>query len=210
MADASDIRFTKFLILSNGAVPLALLAWDGFNGNIGANPMEFIIRSTGIMTLLFLAVTLAVTPLRKTLDKPWLGKLRRMVGLYAFFYGCLHLIAYSGFDKSFKLGDIWIDTLRRPFIFLGMLGYLVMVPLAVTSTNGMIKRLGGKRWNQLHKLTYVAAAAGALHYYLLVKSDRTYPLAFIVVIGALLSYRIITAPAVSGPLGLTAPRKTGK
>jgi sulfoxide reductase heme-binding subunit YedZ len=114
-----------------------------------------------------------------------------MLGLYAFFYGCLHLLCYVWFDKAFKPGAIAQDTLKRPFIFLGMLAFLVMAPLAVTSTNKMVNRLGGQRWNKLHKLAYLAAIAGVLHYYLLVKADTRIPLAFGIVLAGLLGYRVI-------------------
>jgi sulfoxide reductase heme-binding subunit YedZ len=144
------------------------------------------------LTLVFLILSLAVTPLRKILGLPWLVQIRRTLGLYAFFYGCLHLLCYVWFDKAFKLSAITQDTFKRPFIFLGMFGFLLMVPLAVTSTNKMVKRLGGQRWNRLHKLAYVAAIAGVLHYYLLVKADTRIPVAFGIVLALLLAYRLIS------------------
>jgi sulfoxide reductase heme-binding subunit YedZ len=116
---------------------------------------------------------------------------RRLLGLYAFFYGCLHLLAYTWFDKGFAFRAIVEDTLKRPFIFLGMLAFLIMVPLAVTSTSKMIKRIGGRRWNLLHRTVYLAAIAGVLHYYLLVKADTRIPLAFAAVLALLLAYRML-------------------
>jgi sulfoxide reductase heme-binding subunit YedZ len=122
---------------------------------------------------------------------PWLIQLRRMLGLFAFFYGCLHLLAYTWFDKAFKFGAIVEDTLKRPFIFLGMLAFLLLFPLAITSTNKMVKRLGGKRWNRLHRLAYVAGISGVLHYYLLVKADTLIPVGFGIAIAILLGYRLL-------------------
>jgi sulfoxide reductase heme-binding subunit YedZ len=186
-----DIKFAKLVTFINCSVPLTLLAWDAYHHRLGANPLEFATHTTGTLTLVFLTLSLAVTPLRKILGLPWLVQLRRMLGLYAFFYGCLHLLCYVWFDKAFKPGAIAQDTLKRPFIFLGMLAFLVMAPLAVTSTNKMVKRLGGQRWNKLHKLAYLAAIAGVLHYYLLVKADTRIPLAFGIVLAGLLGYRVI-------------------
>jgi sulfoxide reductase heme-binding subunit YedZ len=187
----ADIKFAKLVTFINCAVPLTLLAWDAYHHRLGANPLEFVTHTTGTLTLVFLTLSLAVTPLRKILGLPWLVQLRRMLGLYAFFYGCLHLLCYVWFDKAFKPGAIAQDTLKRPFIFLGMFAFLVMVPLAVTSTNKMVKRLGGQRWNRLHKLAYLAAIAGVLHYYLLVKADTRIPIAFGIVLAGLLGYRVI-------------------
>jgi methionine sulfoxide reductase heme-binding subunit len=185
-----EIRFYKLLTFVNALVPLLLLGWDWRRGGLGANPLDFLTRATGTLTLLFLVLTLAVTPLRKLTGAQWLVRLRRMVGLYAFFYGSLHLLAYVWFDKSFAARAILDDVARRPFIAVGTLGVLLMVPLAVTSTDRMIKRLGGRRWQKLHRLTYAAAAAGALHYYLLVKSEATKPLVFAALVASLLGWRV--------------------
>jgi methionine sulfoxide reductase heme-binding subunit len=188
-----DIKFYKLLVFTNALVPLALLGWDWRRGQLGANPLDFLTRTTGTLTLVFLLLTLAVTPLRKWTGAQWLVRLRRMIGLYAFFYGSLHLLTYVWFDKAFGASLIVEDVWRRPFIAVGMLGVLLMVPLAVTSTDKMIKRLGGRRWQKLHKLTYVSAVAGVLHYYLLVKSDTTKPLVFAGLLAVLLGYRIYVA-----------------
>jgi DMSO/TMAO reductase YedYZ heme-binding membrane subunit len=185
-----DIKFLKFLVLVNCATPVALLGWDAYHHRLGANPPEFVLHTTGMLALIFLTLSLAVTPLRKALRLPWMIHFRRLLGLCAFFHGVLHLLAYTWFDKAFNVAAITEDTLRRPFIFLGMLAFLLMVPLAATSTNGMIKRMGGRRWNRLHKAAYVAAAAGVLHYYLLVKADIRKPLAFGVTLALLLAFRI--------------------
>lgn len=186
-----DIKFAKTAVFVNSAVPVSLLAWDAYHHRLGTNPQEFVLHTTGTLTLTFLLLTLAVTPLRKILGLPWMVQFRRMMGLYAFFYGCLHLLSYTWFDKGFAFRAIAEDTLKRPFIFLGMFAFLAMVPLAVTSTSKMVKRLGGRRWNRLHKLVFVAAIAGVLHYYLLVKADVRIPLAFGAVLAILLIYRVI-------------------
>jgi methionine sulfoxide reductase heme-binding subunit len=184
-----EIKFYKLAVFVNALVPLALVAWDWRRGQLGANPLDFMTRTTGTLTLVFLVLTLAVTPLRKWTGAQWLVRLRRMVGLYAFFYGSLHLLCYVWFDKWFDLGAMAQDVARRQFILVGVLAFTSMVPLAVTSTDKMIKRLGGRRWQKLHRLTYVAAAAGVFHYYLLVKSDVRKPLAFAAVVALLLGYR---------------------
>lgn len=186
-----EIKFAKLVVFINSAVPIALLAWDAYHHRLGANPQEFVLHTTGTLALVFLLLSLAVTPMRKALGLPWLAPLRRTVGLFAFFYACLHLLAYTWFDKAFNFGAITEDVLKRPYIFLGMFALLLLVPLAVTSTNKMVKRLGGKRWNRLHKAAYVAAIAGVLHYYLLVKADISIPLAFGLVLAALLGYRVL-------------------
>jgi sulfoxide reductase heme-binding subunit YedZ len=185
-----DPKFTKFVIFVNCLVPLALLGWDAIHNNLGANPIEFATRTTGALALVFLVIALAVTPLRKALGLPWMIKFRRMMGLFGFFYVCLHLSTYIWFDKFFNVGAILADIVKRPFITLGMFSFLILVPLALTSTTGMIKRLGGKRWNRLHRLAYVAAAGGVIHYYMMVKADTREPIAFGVVLAVLLSYRV--------------------
>jgi len=194
-----DIKFYKLLLFVNALAPLALLGWDWRRGQLGANPLDFVTRTTGTLTLVFLVLTLAVTPLRRLTGANWLVRLRRMAGLYAFFYGALHLLAYVWFDKWFDAGAVAQDVARRRFILVGMLAFASMVPLAVTSTDRMIKRLGGKRWQKLHRLTYLAAAAGVVHYYLLVKSDTRKPLAFAAVVALLLGYRAYAAYAKGSP-----------
>ena len=198
-----DIKFYKLLVFVNALVPLGLLAWDWRGGRLGANPLDFLTRTTGTLTLVFLVLTLAVTPLRKLTGANWLVRLRRILGLYAFFYGALHLLCYVWFDKAFALGAIAEDVARRRFILVGVLALTSMVPLAVTSTDAMIKRLGGKRWQKLHRLAYLSAAAGVLHYYLLVKSDTRKPLAFAAAVALLLGYRAyVSYTKGSAPLSL--------
>lgn len=186
----NDVKFNKILIFINSLVPLVLLAWDASGGRLGANPIEFFLRTTGVLTLIFLLITLTVTPLRKMFGWNNLIKFRRMLGLYAFFYALLHLITYSVFDKNFNFAAIAGDVWQRPFIAVGMLAFLLLIPLAATSTNSMIKRLGGKNWARLHKLSYLIAILGVIHFWLIVKSDLTYPFFFAFILAILLSYRV--------------------
>jgi len=185
----NDVRFYKAVIAVNAIIPLALLLIDAYRGRLGANPIEFFLRTTGVLTLVFLLITLAVTPLRKISGWNSIIKCRRMLGLFAFFYGCLHLVTYSIFDKSLGLGAIVDDVAQRPFIAVGMAAFVMMIPLAVTSTNGMVKRLGGKNWARLHKLTYVAAILGVIHFWMIVKSDIFYPALFGLVLAGLFLIR---------------------
>ena len=205
-----DVRFSKFILFTNAMVPLALLSWDVYHKRVGANPGEFMTRTTGIMTLVFLMITLAVTPARKITGLNWLVKFRRMLGLFAFFYGFLHLLTYIWFDRYFNLRSIPGDVVTRPFIAFGMTAFFLMLPLAITSTNKMVKRLGGKRWSKLHELIYVAGIAGALHFWLFVKSDTRLPLTFGFILMLLLGHRLFVkfyAPNTSIPETTLIPRK---
>lgn len=194
-----DTRFTKVLIFLNALVPLALLLWDVYRKRVGANPVEFITRTTGMLTLIFLLISLAVTPVRKITGSNWVVKFRRMLGLYAFFYGTLHLITYVWFDRFFNLRSIAADVLQRPFIAIGMTAFFLMVPLAITSTNKMVKRLGGKRWAKLHRVVYLAGVAGVIHFWMLVKSDTRLPLTFGFILFLLLGYRLLIKFVPSQP-----------
>jgi sulfoxide reductase heme-binding subunit YedZ len=191
-------RFSKLVLSINALVPLALLLWDVYHKRVGANPPEFMTRTTGMLTLVFLTITLAVTPLRKITGLNWLVKFRRLLGLFAFFYGFLHLVTYVSFERYFNLRSVPGDVVSRPFIAFGMMAFFLMIPLAITSTNKMIKRIGGKRWNRLHQLVYAAGIAGALHYWLLVKSDTRLPLTFAFVILLLLAHRLFVKFYPSG------------
>ena len=193
----TDVRFAKLVVFVNALVPLALLLWDLYHKRVGPNPLEFATRTTGMLTLIFLSLTVAVTPLRKIFGVNSLVKLRRMLGLFAFFYGSLHLLTYVWFDRLFNLISVGQDVVRRPFILAGMTAFLLMVPLAITSTNKMVKRLGGKRWGRLHRLVYLAAIAGVVHFWMLVKSDTRLPLTFGFILLFLLGYRLFAryAPA---------------
>ncbi len=167
-----------------------MLAFDLSTGRAGANPLEYVTHATGVLALVFLCLSLAVTPLRRVSNWQWLAVHRRTLGLFAFFYAVLHLLAYWWFDKAFNIPAVIEDVAKRPFILVGMATFVLLIPLAVTSTNGMIKRLGGKRWRVLHRLAYVTALGGALHYFMLVKADTRIPVAFFSAIGVLLAYRI--------------------
>src|SRR6266542_3753811 len=164
-------KWSKIFVLVLALVPAAMLAYRGFTSGLGANPIEFITHATGDWTIRFLLITLAISPARKLLGLPDLIRFRRMLGLFAFFYGVLHFLTYIWLDKFFDMRDMVKDVAKRPFITAGFLGFILLVPLAVTSTKGWIRRLGGKRWQALHRLIYVSAAAGVVHYYWLVKSD---------------------------------------
>ena len=196
------MTFPKLVIFINSLIPLALLLWDVYRKQVGPNPLDFATKTTGMLTLIFLSLTVAVTPLRKIFGINALVKYRRMLGLFAFFYGALHLLTYVWFDRLFNLKSVGQDVVRRPFILVGMTAFFLMVPLAITSTNKMVKRLGGKRWAQLHRLVYVAAVAGVVHFWMLVKSDTRLPLTFGFVVLFLLGYRLLAKY-------LPAPRPTG-
>lgn len=194
------IRWFKPVVFLACLGPLARLGWKAYNGALGANPIEVITHSTGDWTLSFLLVTLAITPLRKLTGQLWLIRFRRMFGLFAFFYVTLHFLTYIWLDKFFDLHEMLADVAKRRFITVGFTGFLLLIPLAVTSTKGWIRRLGGKRWQALHRLIYFAATAGVIHYYWLVKADKHKPLEYAFVLAVLLGYRIVArvAPAVSG------------
>jgi len=187
----TDIRFTKLVLFVNGIVPLALLLWDVWRKQVSANPLEFVTRTTGMLALVFLIISLAVSPLRRITGLNWLIKFRRLLGLFAFFYGSLHLLTYIAFDRFFHLTTIPGDVLLRPFIAVGMTAFFLMVPLAITSTDKMVKRLGGRNWARLHTAVYLAAILGVVHYYMLVKSDTSRPLTFGFILAVLLGFRLL-------------------
>lgn len=191
MKFTADSRFHRQLVFVNGMLPMLLIVIDGWLGKLGANPVEFVTRSSGVLTLVFLVITLLVTPLRKLFGWNWLLKQRRLLGLLAFFYGTVHLMAYVAGDRGWKLETVLGDVYKRPFIAVGMISFLLMIPLAITSTNKMIKKMGGKRWGQLHRLTYVVAIGGVVHFCMIVKSDFRYPLMFAIAVGLLLLYRAV-------------------
>jgi len=197
-----DIPFIKRLVLLNSAVPAVLLAWDAVRGNLGANPVNFAIRTTGMLALIFLVLTLLVTPLVRLARWNWFTQNRRVLGLYAFFYALAHFLIFFGFDRELSVSGTLSEMALRPYLAVGTISLLIMVPLAVTSTNRMIQRLGTVRWKQLHRLTYVAAIAGVAHFFMLVKADFRWPLAFAAVIAVLLGWRLYAAflpPAAKPP-----------
>jgi sulfoxide reductase heme-binding subunit YedZ len=183
-------RWIKAPVFVLCLIPVFWLGWQALRHGLGANPIEYITHFTGDWTLRFLVIVLAVTPLRKLSGWPELIRFRRMLGLFAFFYGSLHFLTYIWLGKFFDLSDAWKDVVKRPFITAGFLAFVSMVPLAVTSTAGWIRRLGGARWQRLHRLIYLSAVAGAIHYYWLVKSDVRLPLAYASAVGVLLLYRV--------------------
>ena len=170
---------------------MASLGWKAYQHALGANPIEVITHATGDWTLRFLLITLSVTPLRKILKQPWLIRFRRMFGLFAFFYVCLHFLTYIWLDKFFNVHEMLADVVKRKFITVGFTGFVLLIPLAITSTAGWIRRLGGKRWQTLHRLIYVSAIAGVIHYLWLVKADRTKPLEYGFILFVLLAYRVV-------------------
>jgi methionine sulfoxide reductase heme-binding subunit len=185
------LRFTKIAIFCAALVPLARLGWKGLHSGLGANPIEVITRSTGDWTLILILVGLAVTPLRRITRQYWLIAVRRMIGLLAFFYGVLHFLTYIWLDKSFELREMFKDIAKRPFITVGFSAFVLLIPLALTSSAGWIRRLGGKNWNRLHRLIYVTGVLGVIHYLWLVKADRRKPLEYGFVLSLLLLYRVV-------------------
>jgi sulfoxide reductase heme-binding subunit YedZ len=186
----SRLQITKTLIFLAALLPLGKLVWRFFHDGLGANPIEVITHSTGDWTLILIMVTLSITPLRKLTKQYWLIGVRRMIGLFAFFYGCLHFTTYIWLDKFFDMHEIIKDVVKRPFITAGFTAFVLMIPLAVTSTKGWIRRLG-KNWQRLHRLIYVTPIAGVIHYIWLVKADIREPLQYALVLSVLLSYRIV-------------------
>ena len=203
MSKILSSKWTKATLFLLSLVPLAYLVWRAFQGNLTANPIEYITHFTGDWILRFLLITLAVTPLRKLLNQPQLTRLRRMMGLFAYFYGCLHLLIWSVLDKQLDPHVMWEDILKRWYITVGMAALLGMTPLAITSTAGWVRRLGYKRWQKLHRIVYGCAALGVIHYYLLVKSDIRLPVMYGAILAVLLGYRMIVAKR-KGP---SAPRR---
>lgn len=174
-------------------LPLVILAWQGFNHNLGANPIAEITNQTGIWTLRFLLITLAVTPARRLTGWNRLVQLRRMLGLFAFFYAGLHFVTYLWLDQFFEWQEIVADVMQRPFITVGFASFILLIPLAVTSTTAMIRRLGGKWWQRLHRLVYLIAIGGVVHYLWLVKADTQSPLIYGGLLAILLGYRLVPA-----------------
>lgn len=203
-----QIAYLKAAVFVLALGPLAKLAAGAFYFPewLGANPAEFITRATGDWTLRFLLVTLAVTPLRRFLGWNSLLRFRRMLGLYAFFYGVVHASSYAGFDQVFDFSEILADILKRPFITVGFAALVLMIPLAATSTNAMVRRLGAARWQALHRLIYLIAPLGVLHFWWMVKRDITEPAIYAAVLVALLGYRVVSR-ARHFPRVATVPAK---
>jgi sulfoxide reductase heme-binding subunit YedZ len=203
---AGMLRAAVFLLCVS---PIIYTVWLGLSDGLGANPIEYVTHFTGDWTLRFLVITLAVTPLRRLLRLPELIRFRRMLGLFAFFYGSLHFLTYLWLDKFFDWRDMVKDIGKRPFITAGFLAFVLLVPLAITSTTGWIRRLGGRRWQLLHRLIYVSAIAGVVHYYWLVKSDVRKPVFYASLVAVLLAYRIV-AKLVARTAGRSQPSRTAE
>jgi sulfoxide reductase heme-binding subunit YedZ len=184
-------KWSKPLVFLLCLIPLGLLGWRALHGDLTANPIEFITHATGDWTLRFLIITLCVSPLRKIFRLPELIRFRRMLGLFAFFYACLHFTTYIWLDKFFDFSEMWKDIAKRKFITVGFAAFLLLIPLALTSTAAAIRWLGGKRWQLLHRLIYFSAAFGVIHYYWLVKSAVLKPLAYGAIVAALLLWRLV-------------------
>ena len=184
------VRLPKRIAFLACLAPVALLVAQAALGQLGANPIDKVTDVTGTWTLRFLLLTLAVTPLRRLTGWNAVAPYRRMLGLFAFFYGCLHLLTYVVLDQFFAFDEIVKDVAKRPFITAGATGLLLMIPLAITSTAGWMRRLGGRRWQQLHRLAYVVAVAGVVHYYWLVKADTSRPVRYGLVLAVLLAARL--------------------
>lgn len=199
-------RVLKVIVFFAALGPAGWLASAAFTGNLSANPLSDITNETGVWTLRFLCITLAITPLRRITRWNGVIRLRRMIGLFAFFYGTLHFFTWVIFDRFAGLDfpdgivawstarnllvSMWADVYKRPFITVGFTAFCLMIPLAVTSTAGMIRRLGGRRWNLLHRFVYASATAGVIHYWWLVKADIRRPEAYALVVGTLLAFRV--------------------
>lgn len=183
-------RWTKAVLFLICLVPQGILIREAFTGGLGSNPTQFMEHATGDWTLRFVAITLCITPLRRLVKLPQLIRFRRMLGLFAFFYGCCHFAIYLTFDQVFDLHGILADIAKRRYITVGFTGFVLMIPLAVTSTAGWIRRMGGKRWALLHRAIYLTAVAGVIHFLWLVKSDIHVPLEYAAVIAILLGWRV--------------------
>jgi len=188
MPGSRQIVAIKFALFIAALLPTAWLTWGMFNDQLGANPFEVLTRETGLWTLRFLLLTLLIRPLAELSKKIWLLRLRRMLGLFSFYYACVHMLTYLWFDQFFDWHEIWVDIMKRPYITIGMLAFLLLIPLAVTSTRKMMRRLG-KRWQQLHRMIYLIAPLGVVHFFMLVKADIREPLLYGFLLALLLSYR---------------------
>ena len=187
-----QFKITKAVLFASALLPFVRLALFALTDRLGANPIEFITRNTGDWTLYFLCIALAVTPLRRLTGWNWLIKLRRMLGLFVFFYAVLHFMTFLWFDHFFDVQEMLNDVVKRPFITVGFIAFLLLIPLAVTSTNAMVKRLGGRRWQWLHRLVYLIAPLGILHFWWMKagKHDFSQPILFGVIVASLLLLRV--------------------
>ncbi|MBC3935283.1 sulfite oxidase heme-binding subunit YedZ [Undibacterium rugosum] len=188
-----QLKRLKIVLFLLALIPFGHMLSGLLMEKLGANPLEYLTRYSGDWALYFLVLTLAVTPLRKLLQQPWLLRFRRMLGLYTFFYAALHFLMFFWFDHFFDLLEMWADVLKRPFIAVGLIAFCALVPLAISSHNGVIRRMGGKAWQRLHQLIYVIAPLAVLHYYWMKagKHDLVRPYLFAGLVAALLLYRVV-------------------
>ncbi len=186
------VSFFKPLVFLLCLWPFASLLLAAFNNELGPNPAETLIRSLGDWGIYFLLIGLAITPARNIFKQVWLIRYRRMIGLFAFFYVCMHFLSYIWFDQFFNLDEIIRDIIKRPFITIGFLCFLMLIPLAATSTNGMMRRLK-KNWGRLHKLVYPVSVLALLHYFMMIKADYLVPVVLLVILSLLLGYRFFTS-----------------
>ena len=200
-------KWAKVVVFALSLAPFLWIGWKTYRGELTANPVEFYQHQTGDWTLRFLVFTLCITPLRRIFNLPELIRFRRMLGLFAFFYVSLHFLTYLGPDQSFSFSGMLKDVAKRPFITVGFAAFALLIPLALTSTAGWIRRLGGKRWQMLHRAVYASAVLGVIHYYWLVKSDIRKPLFYGALVAILLAWRLWSwiakkkAPAAVPSLG---------
>lgn len=187
----SHITSLKRLVFVVALLPLSWLVYALLADKLGANPIEAVTRDTGLWALRFIMVTLLISPLRQMTGVNALVRFRRMLGLFAFFYACMHMLLYLGLDQFFDWQEIWLDIIKRPFITVGFVSFVLLIPLTVTSTDRMIKRLGGRRWKKLHYLIYLILVLSCVHFYMLVKQDKTEPLIYLLIMILLLGVRVI-------------------
>jgi sulfoxide reductase heme-binding subunit YedZ len=216
------VRLAKPFVFLAALGPVAWLTWAALTGNLSVNPLSDLTNETGVWALRFLCITLAITPIRRLTNWHWIIRFRRMTGLFAFFYGSLHFLVYTIVDRfaglDFPDGIVsWTtvrnlalsvgeDIYKRPFITIGFTTLMLMLPLAITSTSGWIRRLGGRQWNMLHRLVYVAGITAVVHYYWLVKADNSRPLAYAAIVGVLLGFRVYWSRAkAAGPIRVQQP-----
>lgn len=190
---ALSSRWAKPTVFAAALLPLGWTVWLAFTDGLGPEPVAEAVRQSGLWAIRFLMMALAVTPLRIVTGLPVLARFRRMIGLFAFFYALLHLLTYVGIDQFFDWGAVWLDIVKRPYITIGMGGFVVLLLLAATSTAGMVRRLGGRRWRALHKGVFAAGAAGCLHYVMLVKGWQPAPFLYVAILLVLVGVRLAAA-----------------
>ncbi len=188
---AKMITKLKGLVFGICLLPIIWLSYALLTDQLGANPIEAITRETGVWALRFIIVTLLISPLRKLTGRNEFIRFRRMLGLFAFFYASVHMLLYLGLDQFFDVQEIWLDIIKRPFITIGFISFILLIPLTITSTDKMIKRVGGRRWKKLHYLIYLIVVLSCLHFYMLVKQDKTEPLIYLFIVLLLLGFRVL-------------------